>query len=195
MHGTGTQADDSVKMQSVLETFAPISTRQPRQDNQPLYLESAKANIGHGEVASGVTSLAKVLLMMKNNTIPPHYVSSPQLTTNSQPICENAMYSLLIKRSRAQSPKMEFAECSSIISVLLAETVRYFSKTHLPKLSAMKQTLDLSILSRYLQSAPYLFKGTYNHSFHFLTPVLQIKCLCQRYHILQLLVGFITLIA
>ena len=72
MHGTGTQAGDAGEMQSVLETFAPASARHKRQESQSLYLGSAKANIGHGEAASGVTSLAKVLLMMKHNMIPPH---------------------------------------------------------------------------------------------------------------------------
>jgi noranthrone synthase len=37
-----------------------------------LHVGSAKANIGHGEGVSGVTSLIKVLLMMKHNTIVPH---------------------------------------------------------------------------------------------------------------------------
>lgn len=70
MHGTGTQAGDASEMQSVLETFAPsVGARGPEQ---PLYLGSAKANIGHGEAASGVSSLVKVLLMMRENTIPPH---------------------------------------------------------------------------------------------------------------------------
>ncbi|KUI67140.1 Conidial yellow pigment biosynthesis polyketide synthase [Cytospora mali] len=70
MHGTGTQAGDASEMQSVLETFAPsVGVRGPEQ---PLYLGSAKANIGHGEAASGVSSLVKVLLMMRENTIPPH---------------------------------------------------------------------------------------------------------------------------
>ncbi|KAL4903435.1 conidial yellow pigment biosynthesis polyketide synthase [Aspergillus multicolor] len=69
MHGTGTQAGDAVEMQSVLDVFAPDHKRGP---GQSLHLGSAKSNIGHGESASGVTSLVKVLLMMKENMIPPH---------------------------------------------------------------------------------------------------------------------------
>ncbi|KAL4923749.1 polyketide synthase alb1 [Aspergillus undulatus] len=69
MHGTGTQAGDAVEMQSVLDVFAPDHRRGP---GQSLHLGSAKSNIGHGESASGVTSLVKVLLMMQQNTIPPH---------------------------------------------------------------------------------------------------------------------------
>ncbi|KAI9762130.1 MAG: Type I Iterative PKS [Chaenotheca gracillima] len=69
MHGTGTQAGDGVEMRSVLGTFAPDQKRRP---HQTLHLGSAKANIGHGESASGATSVVKVLLMMQNNLIPPH---------------------------------------------------------------------------------------------------------------------------
>jgi naphtho-gamma-pyrone polyketide synthase len=69
MHGTGTQAGDAVEMQSVLDTFAFDYGRKPEQT---LYLGSAKSNIGHGESASGVSALVKVLLMMQKNTIPPH---------------------------------------------------------------------------------------------------------------------------
>ena len=70
MHGTGTQAGDAVEMESVSNVFAP--TKLPRSSAQPLYLGSAKSNIGHGEAASGVSALIKVLLMMQNSTIPPH---------------------------------------------------------------------------------------------------------------------------
>ncbi|KAI9744716.1 MAG: hypothetical protein M1818_001641 [Claussenomyces sp. TS43310] len=70
MHGTGTQVGDAVEMESVLSIFAPHEGFRP--PDQPLYVGSAKANIGHGEGVSGVTSLAKVILMMQNNTIPPH---------------------------------------------------------------------------------------------------------------------------
>jgi iterative type I PKS product template protein len=68
MHGTGTQAGDGIEMTSVTNAFAPRN-RQRRQD-QPLYLGAVKANIGHGEAASGINSLIKVLMMMKKNMIP-----------------------------------------------------------------------------------------------------------------------------
>lgn len=69
MHGTGTQAGDAVEMESVLEVFAPDYRRGPAQS---LHLGSAKSNIGHGESASGVSALIKVLVMMQKNMIPPH---------------------------------------------------------------------------------------------------------------------------
>ena len=74
MHGTGTQAGDAGEMSSVLETFAPPldQVKKARSSDEALYLGSAKANIGHGEAASGVSSLIKVLLMMQKNMIVPH---------------------------------------------------------------------------------------------------------------------------
>jgi noranthrone synthase len=57
-------------MESVLSVFAPTESSRPR--DRPLHVGSAKANIGHGEGVSGVTSLIKVLLMMKHDTIVPH---------------------------------------------------------------------------------------------------------------------------
>lgn len=68
MHGTGTQAGDATEMSSVLSVFAP----EGRVREQPVFLGSTKACIGHGEAASGVSSLIKVLLMMKHCEIPPH---------------------------------------------------------------------------------------------------------------------------
>lgn len=61
-------------MTSVLDTFAPplSQVKIGRSSDEALYLGSAKANIGHGEAASGVTSLIKVLLMMQKNMIVPH---------------------------------------------------------------------------------------------------------------------------
>lgn len=69
MHGTGTQAGDAVEMKSVLQSFAWDNRRGP---DKPLHLGSVKANVGHGESASGVTALIKVLLMMQKSRIPPH---------------------------------------------------------------------------------------------------------------------------
>jgi iterative type I PKS product template protein len=70
MHGTGTQAGDGTEMKSVTDVFAPAD--RPRPEDRPLFLGAVKANVGHGEAASGVTALIKVLLMLEKNTIPPH---------------------------------------------------------------------------------------------------------------------------
>jgi iterative type I PKS product template protein len=68
MHGTGTQAGDGIEMTSVTNAFAP--RHRQRRPEQTLHLGAIKANIGHGEAASGINSLVKVLMMMKNNAIP-----------------------------------------------------------------------------------------------------------------------------
>lgn len=70
MHGTGTQAGDGTEMVSVTSVFAPADRKRPA--DRPLYLGAVKANVGHGEAASGVTALVKVLMMLQKNTIPPH---------------------------------------------------------------------------------------------------------------------------
>lgn len=61
-------------MTSVLDTFVPplSQVKRARTSDEALYLGSAKANIGHGEASSGVSSLIKVLLMMQKNIIVPH---------------------------------------------------------------------------------------------------------------------------
>jgi iterative type I PKS product template protein len=68
MHGTGTQAGDGIEMTSVTEVFAP--RHRQRRPEQPLFLGAIKANIGHGEAASGINSVIKVLKMMEKNMIP-----------------------------------------------------------------------------------------------------------------------------
>lgn len=70
MHGTGTQAGDKTEMESVTNVFA--ARNRKRRPDQPLHLGAVKANIGHGEAASGVCALIKVLLMMAKNAIPPN---------------------------------------------------------------------------------------------------------------------------
>ncbi|KAL3451986.1 hypothetical protein BJX65DRAFT_203745 [Aspergillus insuetus] len=70
MHGTGTQAGDSVEITSITDVFAPITKRC--NAHQPLHIGSVKANVGHGEAVAGVTALLKVLLMYQKNAIPPH---------------------------------------------------------------------------------------------------------------------------
>ncbi|KAJ5177089.1 Type I Iterative PKS [Penicillium canariense] len=68
LHGTGTQAGDSVESESVVGVFANAKLRR----HTPLLMASVKSNIGHGEAAAGVASLIKMLLMYQKNMIPPH---------------------------------------------------------------------------------------------------------------------------
>ena len=70
MHGTGTQAGDTVEMMSVTNVFAPTTPVRPAEN--PLHIGAVKANIGHGESASGITALIKILLVLREQSIPPH---------------------------------------------------------------------------------------------------------------------------
>ncbi|KAL2260542.1 hypothetical protein VTK26DRAFT_5418 [Humicola hyalothermophila] len=80
MHGTGTQAGDNTEMVSVTNVFAPADRKRPA--DRPLYLGAVKANVGHGEAASGVTALIKVLMMLQKNAIPPHVGIKPGSVMN-----------------------------------------------------------------------------------------------------------------
>ncbi|KAI1335917.1 ketoacyl-synt-domain-containing protein [Xylariaceae sp. FL0016] len=65
-HGTGTQAGDTAETRSLKSVFAA-----PRTSENPLYLCAVKGNVGHAEAASGMVGLAKLIVMMKNQQIPP----------------------------------------------------------------------------------------------------------------------------
>ncbi|KAI5814556.1 beta-ketoacyl synthase [Pyronema omphalodes] len=64
-HGTGTQAGDPAEVASLHEVFG--TSRTP---SNPLYIGSVKGNLGHCEAAAGSAGLAKLLLMLKHQTIP-----------------------------------------------------------------------------------------------------------------------------
>ncbi len=66
-HGTGTQAGDPAELEAIRKVFAV-----GRAPDNPLHITSVKANIGHTEAASGAASLAKLLLMFREKTIPRH---------------------------------------------------------------------------------------------------------------------------
>ncbi|KAI0353334.1 ketoacyl-synt-domain-containing protein [Trametes cingulata] len=66
-HGTGTQAGDPAELEAVRRVLAI-----GRQKGNALHITSIKANIGHAEAASGAASLAKLILMMRHQSIPRH---------------------------------------------------------------------------------------------------------------------------
>lgn len=65
MHGTGTKLGDPIEVNAVAETYG-----DRRSMDNPLRIGSIKSNIGHLEPASGMASIIKVILSMKNNLIP-----------------------------------------------------------------------------------------------------------------------------
>lgn len=64
-HGTGTQAGDAREIETLKAVFSPHHSA----DN-PLIVSSIKGNIGHSEAASGAAGLAKLLLILREKTIP-----------------------------------------------------------------------------------------------------------------------------
>lgn len=69
-HGTGTKVGDPQEVNSITDFFCKDRTT-------PLLIGSVKSNMGHSEPASGVCSIAKVLLAMEAGVIPGnlHYKS------------------------------------------------------------------------------------------------------------------------
>ena len=64
-HGTGTKLGDPIEINALKAAFKPFT-----QDKHFCAIGSAKAHIGHLEGAAGLTSLIKVVLMMKHKKIP-----------------------------------------------------------------------------------------------------------------------------
>ncbi|KAI1800249.1 hypothetical protein F4811DRAFT_556979 [Daldinia bambusicola] len=66
-HGTGTAVGDLTETQGISEVFSPYFSPE-----NPLYLGSIKANIGHLEAAAGVAGVIKAILMLEKGIIPPN---------------------------------------------------------------------------------------------------------------------------
>jgi acyl transferase domain-containing protein/NADPH:quinone reductase-like Zn-dependent oxidoreductase/surfactin synthase thioesterase subunit len=64
-HGTGTPLGDPIELHALKAVFEA-------RRSAPLFVGSAKTNIGHAEVAAGMAGLIKVILSLRNRSIPPH---------------------------------------------------------------------------------------------------------------------------
>lgn len=73
-HGTATKLGDPIEATALAEVFG--KGRSPSLD--PLRLGSAKSNIGHTQAAAGLVGVLKVVLSIRNNTLPKTlHVSEP----------------------------------------------------------------------------------------------------------------------
>ncbi len=66
-HGTGTPLGDPIELNALGEVFGRSHTAQ-----RPLWVGSAKTNIGHMEAAAGMGGLLKIILQLRNGAIAPH---------------------------------------------------------------------------------------------------------------------------
>jgi acyl transferase domain-containing protein len=73
-HGTGTLMGDQIELKAIREVYDTAVA-------EPLWLGCVKTNIGHLETASGMASLAKVLLSLQRESVPPnlHYTGEERV--------------------------------------------------------------------------------------------------------------------
>ncbi|UQA97430.1 SDR family NAD(P)-dependent oxidoreductase [Streptomyces halobius] len=64
-HGTGTELGDPIEAQALLESYG-----SGRAADRPLWLGSAKSNIGHSQAAAGVVGVIKMIMAMRHRTLP-----------------------------------------------------------------------------------------------------------------------------
>ncbi|MDR3046974.1 MAG: GNAT family N-acetyltransferase, partial [Bacteroidales bacterium] len=84
-HGTGTSLGDPIEFQGIQAAYLQLN---PSERNNNCSIGSIKSNLGHLESASGITGLLKVILSLKNQTLPAtinHLTLNPKIHLADSP--------------------------------------------------------------------------------------------------------------
>lgn len=83
--GPNTSVEDASQVANAMNLLPPKynSGIAAKSRTSPLYFGSTVANIGHGEATSGLSSIIKVLLMFRENTIPPQIGTHSRVKSKS----------------------------------------------------------------------------------------------------------------
>lgn len=102
-HGTGTPLGDPIEIEGIKSAFQTIYQQNGLKITDAPYcgLGSVKTNIGHLEAAAGIAGLIKVLLCIKNQTLP----GNPHLAQQNKYInLENTPFYLCKETSKWKNP-------------------------------------------------------------------------------------------
>ncbi|KAI8228699.1 Highly reducing polyketide synthase gloL [Colletotrichum sp. SAR 10_86] len=109
-HGTGTSVGDPIEVGAVANIWG----------DHGIYIGSVKPNIGHGEGASGLSSIIKMVLALENSTIPPNINFKTPNTANL----------LLAPKEQSRLAEAEFSQpCLVAIQVALVDLLRSWGVT------------------------------------------------------------------
>lgn len=112
-HGTGTPLGDPVEIQALADIFENSHTAE-----KPLIIESVKNNIGHLEAASGMASVIKATLALKNQLIPAHI----HFNTLNPKIDLHGIEAIIPVENRAWPKKKNFPRRAGVSSFGLTGT-------------------------------------------------------------------------
>lgn len=119
-HGTGTPIGDPIEVEALRQAFE-VSTEDR---SAPCVLGSVKSNIGHLEVASGITGLVKTILCLKNKAIPPtlHYTTpNPELHLDQTPFVVQNHYAPWVSEGPRRAGVSSFGVGGTNVHVVLEE--------------------------------------------------------------------------
>ncbi|RSM00803.1 hypothetical protein CEP52_008889 [Fusarium oligoseptatum] len=129
-HGTGTAVGDPIETKAIGRSF-----RESRSAEEPLYIGSIKANIGHLEGASGLAGIVKCILILERGIIPPN-----TLLEKINPAIDSESYNITVPTKEVPwpSPGLRRASVNSFgfggsnTHVILEDALHYLRERDLP---------------------------------------------------------------